>query len=107
MVTGHCIVKSVNYLMRLRMANSTTEDRGTLLPGEYHPSADSAAAYIRSMPLHDLALAQESLCSCALSGNRLAEVCAETLRRFLDGETVSDRYLLGLAWFLSRKDRES
>lgn len=45
-------------------------------------------------------LLQESLASTALSGNRSAEIMSETLRRLLNGEPVSDRYLLGLAWFL-------
>lgn len=28
----------------------------------------------------------------------IAEVCGETLRRIREGEPVSDRYVLGLAW---------
>ena len=36
--------------------------------------------------------------SLALEGNRLAEMCSETLRRLLAKEPVSDRYLLGLVW---------
>ena len=46
----------------------------------------------------DLAGWQEAFSSCAIEGNRLAEVCSETLRRLLIGEPVSDRYVLGLAW---------
>ena len=40
----------------------------------------------------------ESFASCAIDGNRFAEVCGETLRRVMTGEPVSDRYILGLAW---------
>jgi hypothetical protein len=48
----------------------------------------------------ELLALQESLASCALEGNRLAEICGETLRRLLAHEPVSDRYLLGLAWYV-------
>ena len=74
---------------------------GTLSDREYHPAADSAMQYLRSMlanNLLELIRLHESFSSYALSGNRLAEVCAETLRRLMHGESVSDRYLLGLAW---------
>lgn len=40
----------------------------------------------------------ESFSSCAIEGNRFAEVCGETLRRVMQREPVSDRYVLGLAW---------
>ena len=32
--------------------------------------------------------------SCAISDNRLAEVCGETLQRWMTGQPVSDGYLL-------------
>lgn len=41
---------------------------------------------------------QESFSSCAIDGNRLAEVCSETISRLINNQPVSDRYLLGLAW---------
>ena len=41
---------------------------------------------------------QESFASNAIEGNRLAEAGGETLRRFLAGKPVSDRYALGLIW---------
>ena len=75
-------------------------EAGTLKLGEHHPCADNAFRYIKSIPLIKLLAIQESLCSCSIEGNRLAEICAETLRRVLAGEPVSDRYLLGLAWFV-------
>ena len=46
----------------------------------------------------DLSSYIEPFASCAIAGNRLAEVCSETLRRLIDHEPVSDRYLMGLAW---------
>lgn len=80
--------------------------RGTLKVGEYHPSADLAMSYILSIPFDKLALLQESMASCAIEGNRCAEVCSETLSRILGNQPVSDRYLLGLAWFLKDINEE-
>jgi len=75
------------------------ETTGTLKLGETHPSAHDAYRYIKSLGTK-LFIYQESYCSCAISGNRAAEICAETLRRVMAGEPVSDRYVLGLAWSL-------
>lgn len=75
-----------------------SEDYGTLKPGEPHPSAHSALNWLKSVPYGDLVTYQEAFSSCALSGNRLAEICSVTLGRLLKGEPVSDRYLLGLVW---------
>ena len=72
---------------------------GTLREGEFHPSAHIAMAYLKSNPLR-MYKWQEPLASCALAGNRLAQVSCETLRRVLNGEPVSDRYLMGLAWMV-------
>ena len=75
---------------------------GTLEIGEVHPSAHNAFEFIKEYLLEnkDLFTLKESLASCAISGNRLAEVCGETLNRIYEGKPVSDRYVLGLAWFL-------
>lgn len=73
-------------------------DHGTLAPTEYHPAADLALAWIRSLPADELFTWSEAFASTAISGNRLSEVCSETLRRIMDGDPVSDRYVLGLAW---------
>ena len=75
--------------------------RGTLNEGEYHPAADSAKEFLASLGLDDLAMWQESFSSCAIEGNRLAEICSETLHRFMTGQPVSDRYLLGLVWTMA------
>ena len=77
--------------------------RYTLEPSETHPAAYSALEYVRSIPIDELYVWQESFSSCAMAGqNRIAEVCGETLRRVLNGESVSDRYILGLAWEMAR-----
>lgn len=73
---------------------------GTLTPGEPHPAASSAIAWIKSMPVEDMATWMESFSSCAIAGNHTAEICSETLYRLRTGQPVSDRYVLGLAWVL-------
>lgn len=79
------------------------ETRGTLKQGEVHPMAHNAMAYIRAFIAtgpDNVLMLQEAMASCAIEGNRAAEVCGETLQRLLTGQPVSDRYLLGLAWFI-------
>lgn len=71
---------------------------GTLKDGEAHPSAFAALEWLKLLPMFELIKWQSAFSSCAISGNRLAEICSETLRRLMDGEPVSDRYILGLAW---------
>lgn len=75
---------------------------GTLKDKESHPSAKYALEYLVEI-LSDpkkLFTIQESLASCAIENNRMAEICSETLDRLLNSQTVSDRYLLGLAWMI-------
>jgi hypothetical protein len=79
---------------------TSTEERGTLPLGTPHPAARSALAWIRTQPLPTLLQWQEAFASTALEGNQAGEVCGETLRRLLEGEPVSDRYLLGLVWVM-------
>ena len=79
------------------------DDPGTLNIGEVHPMAHDAMQYIKDYLLYNMMDSYkliESLASTAMSGNRISEVCYETLRRIREGEPVSDRYLLGLAWFI-------
>ena len=75
---------------------------GTLKETEPHPAAENARQwllrYVRRHEAHEMHMLQESFASNAIEGNRLAEICSETLRRLLAGEPVSDRYLLGLVW---------
>ncbi len=75
------------------------EEIGTLALGEFHPGAHFAFAYIRTLG-EKLFLYRESFASCGLAGDRLSEICGETLRRVLNHEPVSDRYVMGLAWTL-------
>ena len=77
---------------------------GTLNPGEAHPAAYEAKEYIVKRGLKKLTMYLEAFSSCAIAGNRLGEICSETLNRLLKGEPVSDRYILGLAWELKRME---
>ena len=69
-----------------------------LAPGEPHPAAFSALQYIKSLPIEDFSLMREVLASTALANNRGSSICLETWDRLTRGDSVSDRYLLGLAW---------
>lgn len=72
--------------------------QGELELKEPHPASESAMIYINSLGLHKLFEYQEAFASTAIEGNRTSEICHETLRRLLNHELVSDRYLLGLVW---------
>lgn len=92
------------------MLNSTQgieimSEKGTLKVNEPHPAVYDAVEWFRKIPVADLARWQESFSSRAIEGNRLGEVCSETLRRIMNKETVSDRCLLGLAWNIIRYNR--
>jgi len=73
------------------------EDRGTIKEGGMHPMTHGALRYIST---HTTPVIVEAMASTALSGNETAEICLSTYNRLASGEPVSDRYVLGLAWFL-------
>lgn len=81
-------------------------EKGTLTEGEVHPASSIALDYIGSFSLADWAAKVEAIASCALSGNRLAEVVFETLRRLHANEPVSDRYLMGAAWLIWQLEKD-
>jgi len=79
----------------------TNISNDTLERGEVHPMAHEAKRLIDGyLLIHGVFILKEALASCALSGNRTAEICLGTLNRLLNKEPVSDRYLMGLALFL-------
>ena len=69
----------------------------TLNAGEFHPMAPNALAYINT---NLTAMHVEAIASTAIERNRTAEICLSTYNRIQKGEPVSDRYVLGLAWFV-------
>lgn len=74
--------------------------------GEFHPMAPGAFQFIKAQGPVKLMMAAEALASSALSGNRTAEICWGTLDRILTGQPVSDRYALGLAWFMQSAEQD-
>jgi hypothetical protein len=81
-------------------------DTTSLKDGEAHPAAVSALQYLNALTFGDKQNFLLLFSSLAVEGNRLAEICYGTLRRLIDGEPVSDRYLLGLAWEINSIKRE-
>ncbi len=92
--------------MPIHNTNGAPGDRSQLNIGEHHPASQIAAEYLRSIPGDEMGVIMEALSSCAIEGNRMAEVCSGTLRMFLRGELVGERYLMGLAIFISRSRRD-
>ena len=79
----------------------------TLTPGEVPLMAHEANRLVTGyLIIHDVFILKEAMASCALSGNRTAEICLGTLNRLLNNEPVSDRYLMGLALFLLDYDQK-
>jgi hypothetical protein len=76
--------------------DGNTNKRGELVSGEPHPAYFYALEYISSIPYGELLILRESFASCAIEGNRLGEVCAETLDRLINNLPISDRYIMGL-----------
>ena len=85
------------------MSDPIETPENTLKEGEAHPSAHNAFVWLLEfMAREPIAYVQirESLASTALSGNRVASICSHTLDRLEKNQPVSDRYLLGVAWFI-------
>lgn len=83
-------------------------ESGTLEIGEVHPAAYDAYNFIKAhiqSEGYGIGILIESFASTAISGNRTGDVCGETLRRIINGEPVSDRYILGLAWTLKKMEQ--
>lgn len=80
-------------------------DRTELNPGEAHPAALSAIVYVLQRINDPLLL--EAFASCAIESNRIAEICLGTINRIKNKQPVSDRYLLGLAWFLKKMEEKN
>ncbi len=76
----------------------------TLEFGETHPSATSALVYVLQRIVDPLLL--EALASCAIERNRMAEICLGTINRIKNHQPISDRYVLGLAWFLKELEEK-
>lgn len=83
-------------------------DDSEIRADEYHPAADHAMQWFKNWKFNAqrYMMTREAIASTALSGNRLAQICNGTLDRLENGQPVSDRYLLGLCWFLGYMEQE-
>jgi hypothetical protein len=82
-------------------------DPGTLEIGETHPASQSAFRYVVGLGIVKQSIYLESFSSCAIEGNRLGEICAETLRRVMNGEQISDRYVCALAYTIKEMEEDN
>jgi hypothetical protein len=87
-------------------ADAMTDTTG-LKDGEAHPATVDALRYLNALSFEERQNFLLLFSSLAIEGNRLAEVCYGTLQRLIDGEPLSDRYLLGLAWEINSIKKES
>jgi hypothetical protein len=90
--------------LRDAACSPSSECPGNLRIGEPHPASGDALRYVVELGFMRQTMLMESFASCAIEGNRFAEVCGETLRRVMHCEPVSDRYILGLAWAIRGMD---
>ena len=79
------------------MAEPVTR-KTAIMADEPHPAVIAALQYLNALGFQEKQDFLLTFSSLALEGNRLAEICYGTLRRIIDGQPVSDRYVLGLAW---------
>ena len=81
-------------------------DRTTLAVNEPHPSVKIARALLQKKVTEglDLLVWREAFASCAIEGNRAAEVCLGTVNRLLNSEPISDRYFMGLVFAIIGRD---
>lgn len=96
----HCVVENPSPSQVKR-----EEKEYTLKDTEFHPAAADAMEWFKEYQIADTKnwmMMKEAIFSTALSGNRMSEIMSSTINRLDAGEPVSDRYLLGLCWFLLR-----
>lgn len=82
-------------------AGVSVQDPVEIRPGEFHPAARQAYRWLKGFMItnrEDYEKYRTELSRGAETGNRQARICVGTIRRLQEGEPVSDRYLLGLAW---------
>lgn len=68
---------------------------------EFHPAARLAYRWLKGFMVtnpDDYARIKMALNIAADHGNRQAQICMGTIQRMARGDSISDRYLLGLCW---------
>ncbi len=71
-----------------------------------HPSVEIAIKYIGEYTLNELKLTLEALSTVSKDGSRTAKVNAESLRKYLNNESMEDTYTMGLALLLKDMERK-
>lgn len=83
-------------------------DPGLLVADEPHPMTEDALNYCaRALGSERGLVVYESMAKIAMTGDRASQVCFETARRIMEGESVPDRDILGLAWMLRSIDHQA
>jgi hypothetical protein len=72
----------------------------SLRDGEKHPSWLLALEYLETLGNDKILFYMSAFEVAGIKGNRAAQVCGEELTRYLNGEQLNDRELLGLVWFI-------
>lgn len=80
-------------------------DLSRLERDESHPAVYKALSYLRKLRIGDLVTFRDLYYQRALEGDKSAAVAYGTLRMFLEGKEISDRYLLGLTYEMLLEDR--
>lgn len=78
-------------------------ENGTLDSRENHPLVDNALDYLQFIRKHypdKWLLLSKDIEMFAQDGEPLHQVLFSTIKRIESGKVVSDRYALGLAWFV-------
>lgn len=82
------------------MEEKWIEEKGELNRKEPHPAAYNALEFLRSISHEDLILIRDGFISCE-HDSPLAKICLLTLDRLSRQESISDKYLLGLAFTIT------
>lgn len=82
-------------------------DLSRLERDESHPAVYKALSYLRKLRIGDLVTFRDLYYQRALEGDKSAAVAYGTLRMFLEGKEISDRYLLGLTYEMLQEDQNT
>jgi hypothetical protein len=79
------------------------EVRATLFPKDSRdkPRPEAALQYLNALSFQEKQDFLLTFSSLAREGNIIAHLCYDTLRQNIDGQPVSDRFALRLAWEIS------
>ncbi len=82
------------------MTDLKSFDNEFLEEGEAHPTSLPAEEFINSIPIGVLQKLLIELEEKAKEGNKIAQVNTFALKKFINKDKLTDRYIMGLAWTL-------